>query len=216
MEDYPRDQLRPPFNGQVTTELVPAPTNWCIISTRMQIDSKSGAVRRRYQEKPRRLMFHFAWIFVAVTFSSPLAHADVIYLKNGHQITAKVLSEGAKQVVYESGGGEISIPRSLVDHIVKGSVDSDTAPPAEAPSHAIPASDLPLPAEDAAQPTAVTANSEDTTNEAIDPARLQHLDDEMLRSPNFETRSRLVHGYHTAAIYLTRQGNPEAAIDLYR
>src|SRR5579859_2674037 len=168
-----------------------------------------------YARRPRRMVFHLAWILLVIAINSSPALADVIYLKNGHQITARVLSEGAKQVVYESGGGEISIPRSLVDHIVKGSVEPGTAPPADVPSHAIPASDLPLPAPDAAQP-AVADPSEVITDSAIDPARLQQYDDEMLRSPNFETRSRLVHGYHTAAIYLTRQGNPEAAIDLYR
>src|SRR5579859_753609 len=159
-----------------------------------------------YARRPRRMVFHLAWILLVIAINSSTAQADVIYLKNGHQITAKVLSEGAKQVVYESGGGEISIPRSLVDHIVKGSVEPGTAPPADVPSHAIPASDLPLPAPDAAQP-AVADPSEVITDSAIDPARLQQYDDEMLRSPNFETRSRLVHGYHTAAIYLTRQGN---------
>src|SRR5579859_5110803 len=182
------------------------PTSCCIISNRMLIGLLFRIASKDCLRKPRRVGFHLAWILVAVTFSSPLAHADVIYLKNGHQITARVLSEGAKQVVYESGGGEISIPRSLVDHIVKGSVEPDTAPPADVPSHAIPASDLPLPAPDAAQP-AVADPSEVITDSAIDPARLQQYDDEMLRSPNFETRSRLVHGYHTAAIYLTRQGN---------
>lgn len=181
----------------------------------MLIHSRFRVASKVCVRKARRAGFHLAWILLAVASNLSPALADVIYLKNGHQIIAKVLSEGAKQVVYESGGGEISIPRSLVDHIVKGSVDLDTAPPAEAPRHAIPAIDLPLPAADAAQP-ALADPSEVITDSAIDPARLQHLDDEMLRSPNFETRSRLVHGYHNAAIYLTQQGNPEAAIDLYR
>jgi tetratricopeptide (TPR) repeat protein len=189
--------------------------SWCIISIRMLIHALLRAAWRGYLRKPRWMGFHLAWILLAATSTSSLALADVIYLKNGHQIIAKVLSEGAKQVVYESGGGEISIPRSLVDHIEKGSVDSDAAPPAEAPNHAIPASDLPLPAQDAAQP-AVAAHSEVITDSAIDPARLQHLDNEVLRSPNFENRNRLVRGYHTAAIFLARHGDPEAAIDLYR
>ena len=174
-----------------------------------------GAAWRNYLQKPRRVVLHLAWILLVVASTSSLGIADIIYLKNGHQITAKVLSESAKQVVYESGGGEISIPRSVVDHIEKGPVSSDMDPPPDAPTHAIPASDLPLPAEEAAQP-AVSAHSEPITNDAIDPARLQQLDNEVIRSPNFETRSRLVHGYHKAAIYLTRQGDPETAIDLYR
>jgi len=181
----------------------------------MLIHSKSCGAWQNYPQKPRRVGFHLALILVGVTFSSPHALADVIYLKNGHQITARVLSEGPKQVVYESGGGEISIPRSVVDHIEKGPVSSDMDPPAGAPTHAIPASDLPLPAEEATQP-AVSAHSEAITNDAVDPARLQQLDNEVIRNPNFETRGRLVHGYHNAAIYLTRQGDPETAIDLYR
>ncbi len=156
-----------------------------------------------------------ACVILLVAFTSSVSLADVIYLKNGQQINGKVSREDAKQVVYEIEGGEFSIPRSLVDHIEKGPLQSDVAPPTETPNHAIPASDLPLPAVEAAEPAA-SAHSAAITEDAIDPARLQHLDNEVIRNPTPENRHRLVLGYHDAAIYLTRQGDREAAIELYR
>jgi len=161
----------------------------------------------------RRLILFCALLAIAITPSRLLA--DVIYLKNGHNIIAKVLSEDTKQVVYESGGGEITIPRSLVDHIEKGAVPSDEAPPVQSSKRSIPASDLPLPSSNIEEP-ATGAESQVIAQNGVDQARLDALDREMLKSPTAENRHRLTQGYHEAAAFLTKQGNPEAAIDLYR
>lgn len=117
--------------------------------------------------------------------------------------------------MYESGDGEFTLPSSLVDHIEKGPIASEEVPPQDQREQAIPASDLPLPSADAAQPAA-DAHPDNITEEAVEPSRLQQFDNEFLRNPTAENRRRLVLGYHDAAIYLTRHGDPEGAIDLYR
>jgi tetratricopeptide (TPR) repeat protein len=65
-------------------------------------------------------------------------------------------------------------------------------------------------------PSAGESHADNITADAASPARLQQLDNEFLRNSNLETRRQLVLGYHDAATYLTRQGDPEAAIELYR
>jgi tetratricopeptide (TPR) repeat protein len=161
------------------------------------------------------LRWHPAGALLVIALTSSLSLGDVIYLKNGHSIVAKVLSEDTKQVVYESGAGEITIPRSMVDHIEKSTVPSDDAPPVQNSKRSIPASDLPLPSTSEAD-QATGGQSQVITHDAVDQARLDTLDREMLKSPTTENRHRLALGYHEAAAFLTKQGDPEAAIDLYR
>ncbi|HEV2351008.1 MAG TPA: hypothetical protein VG028_14300 [Terriglobia bacterium] len=173
----------------------------------------SRVVWQNVPRNPRGLWFFALWVILAVT--SPAALADTIYLKNGHQLVGKVSRQDDRQIVYESGDGEVAIPRSLVDHIEKGPVTSDAALPQDKPDHAIAASDLPLPPAETTQPTAGT-QPDNITEDAVDPARLQKFDNDVLRSPTAENQRRLVLGYHDAAVYLTRHGDPEGAIDLYR
>jgi tetratricopeptide (TPR) repeat protein len=53
-------------------------------------------------------------------FTSGLAAADTIVLKNGRRITAlRAFEEGGK-VRYLTSAGELSLPKSIVDHIEKG------------------------------------------------------------------------------------------------
>src|SRR5260370_19437139 len=65
-----------------------------------------------------------ACLLVLVLFWSSISLADVIYLKNGRKIVAEITREGAKQIFYELGEGEIAIPRSLVDHIEKSPTEA--------------------------------------------------------------------------------------------
>ena len=66
--------------------------------------------------------------FALLNLAAP-CRADIIHLKNGRTIVAATTREDSKTIYYESGGGEYSIPRSVVDRIEK----SD-APPPEAPA----------------------------------------------------------------------------------
>ena len=57
------------------------------------------------------------------------AFADVIYLKNGRKIVGQVTQEDSKQVIYSIQGGELSIPKSMVDHIEKSADPAEEQPP---------------------------------------------------------------------------------------
>jgi hypothetical protein len=46
--------------------------------------------------------------------------ADTIVLKNGRRITAMNVVEEGDKVKYLTSAGELSLPKSIVDHIEKG------------------------------------------------------------------------------------------------
>jgi tetratricopeptide (TPR) repeat protein len=65
-------------------------------------------------------------------------HADTIVLKNGRRIVAIRAWEEGDKVKYETSAGELSLPKSIVDHIEKGSaVPMADSPAAAAASLAI-------------------------------------------------------------------------------
>jgi tetratricopeptide (TPR) repeat protein len=50
----------------------------------------------------------------------PLAIADTIVLKNGRRISALTVVEEGDKVKYQTAAGELSLPKSIVDHVEKG------------------------------------------------------------------------------------------------
>jgi tetratricopeptide (TPR) repeat protein len=56
------------------------------------------------------------------------ASADTIYLKNGKTIVASNVVRENGQVTFETGAGNLSVPASIVDHIVREAVSLDTTP----------------------------------------------------------------------------------------
>src|SRR5260370_19639450 len=71
---------------------------------------------------------------VAVFFGAAGVCADTIVLKNGRRIFARNVREEGDKVKYETSAGELSLPKSIVDHIEKGGTvqmgDSPAAGPA--------------------------------------------------------------------------------------
>src|SRR5260370_35385215 len=56
------------------------------------------------------------------------ARGDTIFLKNGRRIIALSVTEEGQKITYETASGTLSLPRSIVDHIERGTVPSlDTA-----------------------------------------------------------------------------------------
>jgi tetratricopeptide (TPR) repeat protein len=153
------------------------------------------------------------WILLAciLLLVPSLLKADVIYLKNGGKIVAQVIKEDAKQVFYEMGGGEFALPRSLVDRIEK------SATPAASPQQdaSRPSRELSLPLPPPADAPVEKASAV-IHNGAVDEAYLAHLIDEAVHDPSPENLHQLKQAYQQAAVFLTRQGDPEAAILKYR
>src|SRR4051794_29041444 len=65
------------------------------------------------------------------------AGGDTIVLKNGRRIMALTAVVDGDKVRYETAAGELSLPRSIVDHIEKGGALQSAGPPAGASNLAI-------------------------------------------------------------------------------
>jgi tetratricopeptide (TPR) repeat protein len=57
---------------------------------------------------------------LALAFGGAAASADTIVLKNGRRILAFNVVEAGEKIRYETNAGELSLPKSIVDHIEKG------------------------------------------------------------------------------------------------
>src|SRR6266851_9550750 len=71
---------------------------------------------RMIPSHPMRLVM----AFVALLFLSAPAAADTIVLRNGRRILALSAYEDGDKVRYQTSAGELSLPKSIVDHIEKG------------------------------------------------------------------------------------------------
>jgi hypothetical protein len=71
-------------------------------------------------------------------FAAIVTRADTIVLKNGRRIVANNVREEGDKVTFETSAGELSLPKSIVDHIEKGgSVPMGDSPAAAAANLAI-------------------------------------------------------------------------------
>jgi tetratricopeptide (TPR) repeat protein len=139
--------------------------------------------------------------------------ADEIYLKNGHIITGDVVRESTREIIYDRSDGEYTLPRSLVERIVRTTpTASDVLPSRGAPAMK---GDVPLPV---LQPldTPGEPSTAVIRDNALDESQLQRLDSSVLQNPTDENRQHLALGYRQAGSFLARAGMPDRAIELYR
>jgi tetratricopeptide (TPR) repeat protein len=186
-----------------------------MISGNMQGPSFGGGPSASVFCGKRGAELRLVTLALALALLPVVSLADVIYLKNGRNIVAQVTREDSKQVFYEVAGGEFAVPRSIVDHIEKSPEPTPPATPGERPPQAGHAREMPLPPPPGGE-TASENSSPVIKDGAIDEAYLQHLDNEMVYNPSPENGLRLKQSYQQAAVFLTRQGDPEAAIEKYR
>jgi tetratricopeptide (TPR) repeat protein len=143
-------------------------------------------------------------------FSAFLLNADVIYLKNGRKLVAQVTREDDKQVFYGVSGGELALPKSMVDHIEKS--DAPAAEPRAGGARSgreIPPPLSALPDVNVEEGSAVIHDG------AVDEAYLSNLNNEVIHKSSPENVRRLKQAYQQAAVFLTRKGESEAAIQKY-
>jgi tetratricopeptide (TPR) repeat protein len=67
----------------------------------------------------QRFVVRLFFLALALLYVSPAA-ADTIVLKNGRRIVALSVVEEGDKVKYETAAGELSLPKSIVDHVEKG------------------------------------------------------------------------------------------------
>jgi tetratricopeptide (TPR) repeat protein len=156
----------------------------------------------------------FLFLFLSTLIPSA-ALADIIYLKNGRKIVGQVTQEDSKQVVYSIQGGELSIPRSMVDHIEKSTEPAEEQPPRQSETPPGKAREVPLPLSPLGESSSGT-DSLVIKQGAVDEAYLLHLDSEMAHNPSAENARLLKQGYQQAALFQAHQGDPEGAIQKYQ
>ncbi len=164
-------------------------------------------MRNKYSRRWSQVWVHC--LLGGLLIAPSISVADVIYLKNGRKIDAQVIKEDEKQIYFEASGGEFAILKSSVDHVEKSNV------PAEAPPSARPARDIPLPLAPPGD-SAVEAGSPVIHDNAVDEAYLARLTDDAATHPTADNLHKLKQGLQSAAVFLSRKGQPEAAIAKYR
>jgi tetratricopeptide (TPR) repeat protein len=141
--------------------------------------------------------------------------ADVIYLNNGRKIIGQVTQEDSKQVIYSIQGGELSIPKSMVDHIQKSSDPAEQQPPQESETPPEKSREVPLPSSPFGEPSSGT-DSLVIKDGTVDEAYLLHLDSELTHNSSPENARLFKQAYQQAALFLARQGDPDGAIQKYQ
>jgi len=151
-------------------------------------------------------------VLCLVGFLPGVASADTIYLKNGRKITAShvVLENG--QVSYETAAGNLSLPASIVDHVVREAAPlaSTAGTPADRAANLAmaPPSEMVAPATDAAARTAVRDGS-------IDLNLLAKLESEANANPSPTAVMRVIAAESAAAQYEISVGDFQRAAEHY-
>jgi tetratricopeptide (TPR) repeat protein len=142
----------------------------------------------------------------ALLFAGAAARADTIVLKNGRRILALSAIEEGDRVKYETSAGQLSLPKSIVDHIEKGGA----APMPDSPGAA--AANL------AISPPAIEISEASTEIErgavhdgAIDRDYIAKLDGEA-RSGSRAANASAALAHHAAAQFELSHGDMEHAL----
>jgi tetratricopeptide (TPR) repeat protein len=143
---------------------------------------------------------------VALLSMSGRAAADTIVLKNGRRIIALSAFEVGEKVKYQTSAGELSLPKSIVDHIEKGgSVQLAGSPGADAANLTI----APPAMESSGKTTEVELGA--VHNGAIDREYIAKLESAARLGGRQANRSAAL-GYHAAANFELSRGDMEHAL----
>lgn len=132
--------------------------------------------------------------------------ADTIVLKNGRRIKAGHVYEEETQVTYWTAAGELSLPKSLIDRVIKEDAPVPGAPGAlTAPSLG---DDLlsPLPGEDASATDGQSSRSA-LKNGRINFDYLAKVENDLLRNPNPQAEKEFVKTFNEVTAFLVEQGS---------
>src|SRR5258707_12788225 len=141
----------------------------------------------------------------ALLFLSGRAAADTIVLKNGRRIVALSAFEDGDKVKYLTSAGELSLPKSIVDHIEKGGAAPIGSPGADAASPSI--------APPAMESSGASGEIEQGAvhNGAIDRGYIAKLET-AARSGGREANRSAALGHHLAANFELTHGDMEHAL----
>src|SRR5277367_4804239 len=129
--------------------------------------------------------------------------ADKIFLKNGRTIVAYSVLEDGDKIHYETSAGQMTLPRSIVDHVEKGGLLPMTDSPAAAAANL----DIAPPAmETNANLEGLDANV--VHDGAIDRGYISKLEDDA-RSGGAKVNERAAMAHHAAAQFEMSHGDLE-------
>jgi tetratricopeptide (TPR) repeat protein len=147
--------------------------------------------------------------FSCATLAS-IAQADVIVLKNGRRIVVDQAVEQNGRVSGETSAGQLSVPRSIVDHVERGGSSSLSAAARAAGSLTI----APPAAEDV--PGAEEIGRSTVHDNAIDRKYIAGLDSAAAQEGTAAAGSRAALAHQAAAQFEIGRGNLDEAIANYR
>jgi tetratricopeptide (TPR) repeat protein len=144
-------------------------------------------------------------MLVALLACAGVVRADKIVLKNGRQIVAYNVVEDGDKVRYQTAAGELSIPKSIVDHIEKGLM-----PVTESPATAAANLNLsPPPMEATADAAAIDQAA--IHDGAIDRDYIARTENEA-RTGNVKANEKAALAHHAAAQFELAHGDLEHAL----
>lgn len=149
-----------------------------------------------------------ALLFLAAFASLPVC-ADTIVLKNGRRIFASNVIERDGKVIYETSAGEFVLPKSIVDHIERGTGSAPYNAAQSAAALQITPPSASGTGADAASPEAVFRGA--VHDGAIDYAYLAKLEGEA-RTGGLEAAERAAFAHHAAAQFELGRGNLDRAL----
>jgi len=135
------------------------------------------------------------------------ARADKIVLKNGRQIVASNVTEDGDRVRYETSAGELSIPKSIVDHIEKGGL----MPVTESPATAVANLNLAPPPMEATA-SAAEIDQAAVHDGAVDRDYIARMENEA-RGGNARANQKAALAHHAAAQFELAHGDMEHALN---
>lgn len=147
------------------------------------------------------------WLLAGAMLAAGEVRADKIILKNGRTIVAYSAVEVGDKVKYETSAGEMSLPKSIVDHIEKGGL----MPMMESPAAAVAKLNLTAPE---MEPTANAAEIDKAAvhDGSIDREYIAKAEGEA-RNGGAEANERAALAHHAAAQFALARGDMKHALD---
>jgi tetratricopeptide (TPR) repeat protein len=154
-----------------------------------------------------KLARKIGWLMLVACAASAEARADQIVLKNGRKILAYNVVEDGDKIRYETAAGQLSLPKSIVDHVERGGL----MPMMESPAAAA-ASLVVAPPEMEPSAGGTEIDRAVVHDGAVDREFIARTENEA-RSGSAEGNQRAALAHHAAAQFELSQGDMRHALD---
>ncbi len=155
----------------------------------------------------QRLSRKIGWLIIAALAGSASVGADQIVLKNGRKILAYNVVEEGDKIRYETSAGQLSLPKSIVDHIEKGGL----VPMVESPAAAA-ASLVGPPPEMEPSASGTEIDKSVVRDGTVDREFIARMENEA-KSGGIEANERAALAHHAAAQFELSHGDMRHALD---